>query len=134
MLSGLTGLTGRDLAGNEFTDISPLSGLTSLSDLGLARAGITDISVLSGLTSLTELDLVGNEFTDVSPLIGLTSLLSLDLSVNPDFRNIQPLLDNPGLGVGDYVALWGTGVTCEDVALLRAKGVDVFGGSGGVVC
>jgi hypothetical protein len=40
--------------------------------------------------------------------------------------DIQPLLDNPGLGTDDEVHLQSTGVDCGDVAALAAKGVTVF--------
>ena len=47
---------------------------------------------------------------------------------NPDLKNIQPLLDNTGLGAGDFVELGSTNVSCTDVAALKAKGVDVSSG------
>jgi hypothetical protein len=50
---------------------------------------------------------------------------TLGLDNNPTLSNIQPLLDNLGLGPGDRVYLWGTAVSCADVAALRAKGVAV---------
>ena len=40
-------------------------------------------------------------------------------------RNIQPLLDNTGLGAGDTVDLSVTSVSCTDVAALEGKGVTV---------
>jgi len=88
---------------------------------------ITDISPLSGLTSLTFLQVWGgnNSITDISALSGLTSLRWLNLDGNPDLTNIQPLLDNSGLGAGDNVDLRGTSVSCTDVAALGAKGVTV---------
>ena len=146
-LSGLTGLTKLALSGNSFTDISPISGLTSLTILGLHRNSITDVSLLSGLTSLETLVLQDNSITDISPLSALTSLTVLylhdnaitDISAlsgltnlsflwldnNPDLSNIQPLLNNPGLGAGDRVRLESTNVSCTDVAALRGQGVSV---------
>ena len=52
----------------------------------------------------------------------------LTLTNNPDLTDIQPLLDNTGLGAGDEVLLAGTNVSCLDVALLEAKGVTVASG------
>ncbi len=124
-LSGLTGLTTLWLDGNSLTDISALSGLTSLTDLWLGGNSLTDISALSGLTRLTFLDAQYNSITDISALSGLTSLTNLDLNNNPDLSNVQPLLDNTGLGAGDVVGLGSTNVSCADVALLEAKGVTV---------
>jgi len=124
-LSGLTSLTGLDLNDNSISDIEPLSGLTSLINLSLRVNSISDISALSGLTSLTGLVLSNNSITDIGPLSGLTSLTLLRLDNNPDLADIQPLLDNTGLGAGDRVYLASTGVSCTDVAALEAKGVTV---------
>ena len=124
-LSGLTSLGNLDLRGNSISDISALSGLTSLTFLQLGFNSITDISALSGLTSLETLFLDINSITDISALSGLTSLFFLTLDDNPDLSNIQPLLDNTGLGAGDTVTLTSTSVSCADVAALKAKGVTV---------
>jgi len=102
-----------------------LSGLTNLRDLNLHTNAITDVSALRRLTSLTELRINGNQITDVSALKVLTSLAGLDLRFNPELSDIQPLLDNPGLGAGDRVELRFTRVSCSDAALLEAKGVMV---------
>ena len=59
--------------------------------------------------------------SDISALSGLTSLTALYLEDNPALSNIQPLLDNTGLGAGDLVRLEGTNVSCTDIAALRAK-------------
>ena len=125
-ISALTSLTELGLGGNSITDVSTLSGLAGLTSLGLYDNSITDISALSGLTSLTFLYLFGNSITDISALSGPTSLGYVSLINNPDLSNIQPLLDNTGLGAGDRVLLSGTMVSCADVAALQAKGVRVF--------
>ena len=136
-LSGLTSLTQLLLVGNSISDISALSGLTRLRWLFLDNNSIIDISALGGLTRLRELTLRNNSITDISALSGLTSLTWLDLSNNPDLSNIQPLLDNTGLGrpvpttfgfVGRFVGLSATNVNCTDVAALKAKGVTVDSG------
>ena len=53
------------------------------------------------------------------------SLGDLDLSNNPNLTDIQPLLDNTGIGVGGSytINLLNTNVSCSDVAALEAKGV-----------
>ena len=70
-----------------------------------------------------------NSITDITALRWLTRLYILNLSNNTSLSNIQPLLDNPGLGWGflgaDVVGLGGTNVSCADVAALEAKGVTV---------
>ena len=137
-LSGLTSLTVLRLFNNSITDIRGLSGLTGLTNLDLRLNSIRDISGLSGLTSLTVLTLYNNSISDISALIGLTDLGNvegaifragpdLNLSNNPNLSNIQPLLDNPGLGPGDTVNLSDVNpaMPCADVVLLQAKGVTV---------
>ena len=76
--------------------------------------------------SLTDLHLSYNSIHDISPLSGLTSLTTLRLENNQNLTNIQPLLDNTGLGAGDTVNLESTSVSCTDVAALQAKGVLVL--------
>ncbi len=124
-LRRLTNLRDLNLHTNAITDVSALSGLTSLTELRINGNQIKDISALSGLTSLTRLELTGNQITDISVLKGLTALTGLDLRFNPELTDIQPLLDNPGLGAGDRVELRFTRVSCSDAALLEAKGVTV---------
>ena len=126
-LSELTNLTILTLASNSITNLNALSGLTSLTNLDLSNNSISDITVLSGLTNLTTLSLNANSITDISVLSGLppTPRTSIGLANNPDLTDIQPLLNNTGLGEGDDVDLRGTMVSCEDVVLLAAKGVTV---------
>ena len=50
---------------------------------------------------------------------------TLWLDNNPSLTDIQPLLNNTGLGFGDSVFLRSTSVSCTDVAALRAKRVSV---------
>ena len=126
-LSELTNLTILTLASNSITNLDALSELTNLTHLDLSNNSIIDISVLSGLTNLTALLFNANSITDISVLSGLTPApkTSIGLGTNPDLTDIQPLLDNTGLGAGDDVELRGTMVSCEDVALLADKGVTV---------
>ena len=124
-LSGMTKLRDLSIHTNSISDLSPLSGLTSLDELRLAGNPVTDLSPLSGLTSLRTLELTGTLVTDLRPLSGLTDILYIDLRFNSDLDNIQPLLDNPGIGAGDIVELRFTSVTCADQARLAAKGVEV---------
>ena len=129
-ISALTGLT--NLAGtlwmhsNAISDLGPLSGLTELTALNAWDNSITDLSGLSGLAGLTELRLHINSITDLGPLVGLTNLELVSLYENPDLSDIQPLIDNPGIGAGDSVNVRGTAVSCADVATLAAKGVAVI--------
>ena len=120
-LSGLTSLTSLHLDGNSISDISAVSALTGLTFLNLGSNSISDISAVSGLTSPRQLYLSFNPISDISALSGLTSLTDLGLGNNPDLSDIQPLLDNTGLGLDDEVNLRSTSVSCTDLAALRAK-------------
>ena len=120
-VSGLTNLTHLYVDKNSISDISAVSGLTSLQVLSIDNNSITDISALRELRSLMWLSLNDTPITDISVLSGLTTLTDLRLHRNRNLSNIQPLLDNTGLGAGDIVRLQGTNVSCTDVAALRAK-------------
>ena len=124
-LSSLTGLGSLELGDNSITDISALSGLTNLENLSLSGNSISDIGPLSGVTGLVAVSLDKNSITDIGALSGLTDLTAVYLGGNRDLSNIQPLLDNTGVGAGDLVDLIATNVSCTDVAALEAKGVSV---------
>lgn len=124
-LAKLTKLVDLNIHTQNISDLTPLSGLTALEELRLAANTFTDLSPLRGLTSLQYLELTGNNVTDITPLSGLTNLMQLDLRFNPDLRNIEALLENPGLGEGDIVELRHTDVSCTDQARLAAKGIEV---------
>ena len=125
LLSGHSRLWHLGLSDNSITDLGPLGGLTSVTYLGLSNNSFTDIGALGGLTRLERLYLTENSITDVSALHGLTTLTYVGLSDNPDLDDIEPLLNNTGLGAGVSVTLFRTKVGCADVAALRAKGVTV---------
>ena len=48
-------------------------------------------------------------------------LTTLHLHDNRELSDIQPLLDNPGVGRDDEVKLERTSVSCEDIEMLREK-------------
>ena len=128
-LSGLTSLTILDLADNQIADISQLSGLAGLWWLFLQGNQIRDISPLSSLTSLTTLYLSGNQISDLSPLSGLTSLTYLYLNSN-QISDIKSLVNNPGIGPGDYVHLEGNPLNSSSIntwiPALEWRGVNVY--------
>jgi Leucine-rich repeat (LRR) protein len=150
-LSGLAGLTRLELAGNRIVDLTPLAGLTQLTwlslegnaelhdvapighlsrleTLSLAGTAVTDLSPLAHMPHLSTLILEGTPVRDLGALIGLTHLSRIDLRGNRGLTDIQPLLFNTSLGRGAAVRLERTGVSCEDVAALRMKGVSVLAG------
>jgi hypothetical protein len=107
-------------------DLSPLAGNPKLAHLELGYQRIKDISALSGLERLGYLNLKGNTgISDISALQNLSHLQYVFLDGVSSLKNIQPLIDNPDIGDGTSVYLWGTGVSCADMDRLREKGVDV---------
>ncbi len=124
-LRGLSKLTGTLwIAGNSITELDALSELTALSNINAWDNQITDLSGLEGLTGLQAVRLHFNAITDLAPLADLPALQLVWLHNNPDLRDIQPLIDNPGLP-GGSVNLADTGVSCTDVNALEARQVSV---------
>ena len=74
------------------------------------------------------LGLSRNQISDISSLDGLTDLSWLDIARN-DIIDLAALVDNPGLGWGDYVdvtnnPLSGEALTVQ-IPALQARGVIV---------
>lgn len=70
-------------------------------------AGDSNVGSLSGINhlfNLRDLRIAGNPFTDISPLVALVNLEYLNLE-RSRITNIDALLKNNGLGVGDRVLL-----------------------------
>ena len=133
-LARLTNLTTLWLGANAISDISALAALTSLEMLGLSGGNaISDISPLADLRSLTYLGLGGNAIVDVSPLRDLTSLHDLFLSFNR-IADVSALVENVGLGKGDYIELGENPIPCGANAMqiqtLRSRGVRVWADEG----
>ena len=124
-LSGLTSLTDLNLTKNAITDISPLAALTALTILHVQNNDVVDVGPLAGLTALETLNLRSNRITDLTALGGLVNLSELYLSSNSSLSNVQPLIENDGLGEGDEIELDATQVSCDDVAVLQARGATV---------
>jgi hypothetical protein len=97
--------------------------IAGLTVLGADSLGITSLVGVQNFTGLIDLNLGDNSISDIDPLSGLTSLTFVRLDNNPNLADIQPLLDNTGLGAGDRVYLESTDVSCTDVAARwRPKG------------
>ena len=127
-IAGLTNLTELDLDGNSISDISAVAGLTNLTELDLEDNFISDISAVMGLTNLTKLYLDNNFISDISAVAGLPNLRFLDLGYNLIF-DLSPLVENTGLGDGDWVNVGGNHPKFPDnhpdIAVLRERGVRV---------
>jgi len=132
VISGLTDMRFLSLCGNELTDISFLSGLTKMNLLYIYDNQISDISVLAGMTCLQDLLIHSNEISDITPLSGLTKLEELNVSSNY-ITDISPLVDNQGLGEGDYIDLTYNELdlspgsdNMQDINTLIARGAEVW--------
>lgn len=115
---------------NDASDISFLSGhFPDLKILMLNNNNINDLSALAAHTTLEELSLqVNHNLADLTPLQNLVNLTVVNLAFC-NITDLQPLIDNTGLGSGVTVHLVGNTIPDPDtnpqVAALRAKGVDV---------
>ena len=127
-LAGMRSVTHLRLDYNAIVDIEPLAGLTSLAELYLLGNEIADVRPLAGLTSVEMLELQGNEVADISPLSGLRSLTTLDLAYNA-IADVGPLVENTGLGNGDFVDLEGNWLSARSreahIPTLLQRGVEV---------
>ena len=105
-------------------------GLDSLVGLLLADNDLTvlDAGVLRGLSNLSWLDANRNRISDVSGLSALTNLRRVYLAVNL-VADVSPLVENVGLGFGDYVRLdgnpWSDESRTSHIPALLRRGVDV---------
>jgi internalin A len=128
-----------DLAGLVFLpaikrSIANLEGIQHCVDLRvlwLQKNQIIDINALSSLINLKVLWLQENRIVDISELSGLTNITQILLR-NNQISDISPLVNNPGIGSGDYVGLsynyldltWGSS-NWLDIETLEDRGVIV---------
>ena len=116
-------------SGNEIGTLSPLANLTNLINIGLGdNRSALSLTPLRRLTNLEYLNVGGNSISNISPLAGLTNLRKLILTRN-NISDIAPLVDNGGLGKGDFVWLPGNPLSAASInthiPALRARGVRV---------
>ena len=120
-IAGLEGLLRLEAFNNDITDLTPVAGMLALQALDVGRNTVPDISALDELNDLLLVGLERTTVTDLSPLGDMLLLSYVVLDDNRDLSDIQPLLDNRGVGRDDTVQLERTAVSCEDIALLREK-------------
>lgn len=105
-------------------------GLDNIEGLSLADNDLTalDSAVLRGLSNLSWLEANRNRVSDISGLSTLTNLRKAYLAVNL-VTDVSPLVENVGLGHGDYVRLdgnpWSDESRTSHIPALRRRGVDV---------
>lgn len=129
-LAKLTNLTYLNLNASTISDVTPLAGLTKL--VGLHLGGtvgkLTNIGPLKDMVNLETLGLVGNGISDISVITNLTKLSWLDLSSNA-ISDLQPLVDNAGLGFGDQLYLGSNPFDCTgqaaNLSALKSRGVQL---------
>ena len=155
-LASAINLTSLSVGGSDtvaVTDVATLGQFTQLTYLSLVHAKPTSMTWLPLLTQLQRLAFTDVKFgptgvqgvaalpltsfyvsssdlADLSPLQSLTLLTNLSLYLSP-FSDISPLVDNPGLGAGDYVVLTqNSALDCTaqaaNLAALRSTGLTLY--------
>ena len=123
-----TNLEDLDLSDNFVSDLSPVGGLTKLRWIRLSNNRVSDLSPVVGLTSLFDLNLQDNFITDISPLSSLFRLYGLDLR-NNFISDLTPLMENHGIGAGNWIAVSGNLLNDESINILipalRERGIRV---------
>lgn len=116
---------------NDVNDISPLKNLVNLERLYFPQNKIDCIADLANLINLEWLSIINNGLSDISSLAVLTNLQVL-YAQNNDIDDIFPLVNNPGLGLDDFVNLkWNKldltpgSQNMLDIQALIARGVNV---------
>ncbi len=127
-ISNLPDLEVLNVAENDLSDLDFVEPMSKLTELRAESNQISDLSPVSTLTGLKGLIVYQNQIVDLTPLRGLTAIEFLDLSAN-QITDLTPLLQNPGLGQGDYLILLLNPLSEEareeQVPLLRSRGVNV---------
>ena len=85
------------LAGNTFSDVTPLAGLIKLRDLSLESNKISDVYPLSGLINLERLNLTDNLIDSIAPLARLSEHATILWSNNPGSPRGGPKIEGPWL-------------------------------------
>jgi len=86
----------------QVADLNPLHQLTQLKTLDFADSQVDDLSGIQTLENLTYLNCGYNLLSDLSALQYLINLQSIWL-INNQIEDITPLIENSGLGMGDYL-------------------------------
>jgi len=135
VIGTMTWLTQLQLGGNLISNFSPLANLTGLFGFYLSATGMTDsdLTVINGMTGLEQVFLGDNSLMDLTPLQNKTLLQRADLRGNLSLADIQPLLSNSGIGVGDEIWLNNTPADCVQVANLESTGATVYSDCGPLV-
>ena len=101
--------------GVSLDDLAALPLSRRLRKLFAERLGVADISALSEFSRLEVLGLGDNRVLDPSPLRGVTALRHLSLWGN-FISDVSPLVENPGIGSGDWITLDGNPFEREGAA------------------
>jgi Leucine-rich repeat (LRR) protein len=91
---------------SNISDISPISDRINLKILNLSYNQISDISHLSALSNLVTVYLKSNQISDITALQYMTKIEKYKLQNNL-IENIEPLVNNNGLGEGDVLTIYG---------------------------
>ena len=99
-----------------------------LTELFAISDNISDLTGLEVATNLTSLELDSNNISDISALARLTQLTQLGLG-NNYISDLSPLVENAGIGSGDYVSVKRNFLNAESInthiPALQGRGVIV---------
>lgn len=93
------------LTNTPILNFDPIANITNLQNLIMKNCGLSNIDSLANLDKLSKLLLNENFITDITSLAELHELYELNLG-NNYITDILPLINNWGLGGGDYVLLY----------------------------
>ncbi len=129
-LSGITTLRTVQIFDSAVVDLAPLAGLPDLTTLGIFNSPLSDLTPLASLTGLQTLQLVQTEISDLGPVTGLINLTYIQIPQNHLLHELQPLVDNTGLGPNCTLIAGQCPLLHDAVAVqlpaLEARGVEVL--------
>ncbi len=116
---------------NALTDISPVQNLIDLQHLNANNTSLTDVGPIENLTKLRHLNVANNSVSDLTALEDLIHLEFLNVG-NNHVSDITPLVENDGLGPGDYAQMGQNYLDLsegsddmQNIEILLGRGVEV---------
>jgi len=110
------------------SDLGALTGLVKLKGVSIGGNSLETLPDFSNLKSLEILGFTVGYVTSLAPLIPVESLVEIWADYNL-ITDLTPLVDNPGIGEGDYVNVLWNPIDCTEqavtIAELKARGVDL---------
>ena len=113
---------------NGIYDLTPLQDLIRMNFLGAEYNNISDIMALNKMVEMESLALDNNQIDDLGPVRAMTNLEKASF-INNRIEDLTPLVDNEGIGPGDWVDISDNPIDCDqqasNISSLRDRGVDL---------